>query len=453
MSGFFLKILNMGISASWVVIVVLLARLLLKKAPKWITVLLWAVVAVRLICPVSVESAISLMPSPQTIRKAPDAPRPDIASGFAVLDDPANDYLWSRYFEGVTRPAGHFESIMTLLAFLWIAGILALLIYTLISYLRVRNKIATAVLLRGNIYQGEGVTSPFVFGLIQPKIYLPFCIAEQDAEHVIAHECAHIRRKDYIWKPLGFLLLTLHWFHPLIWLGYILFCRDMELACDEKVVKALDRQGRADYSQALLTCSISKGKLAACPIAFGEVGIKPRIRSILNYRKPAFWVLIAAAVVSLVLAVCFLTNPVEEENMGVQHISAVRVDSDTVELKLQYTYSTGGYSIRSVSEEEGEYSGDGIVDYDGSLGKYRILIKLGDAGFSEKLAEQYPAGKAVELENAPVKMRFKCVYPSDHGVFLYVGFDAPVSIDPVESARMNLFGGVIRIPITQKATQ
>ena len=179
----------------------------------------------------------------------------------------------------------------------------------LVSYLKVKNRIGTAVLLRDNIYQSENVVSPFVLGIIKPKIYLPFCMSEQDMQHVIAHENAHVRRKDHLWKPLGFLVLTLHWFNPLMWLGYVLLCRDIELACDEKVVKELSTEQKADYSQALLTCSVNRRMIAACPLAFGEVSVKDRVKSVLNYKKPAFWIIIVAIALSIIVGVCFLTNP------------------------------------------------------------------------------------------------------------------------------------------------
>ncbi len=312
MSNFFLTIINMSISASWIVLAVLLLRLLLKKAPKWITVLLWGIVAVRLICPFTIESIMSLMPSVETITKAPDAPRPHFESGVTIIDNQVNDYLGGHYYEGVTRPTGHFVDITTILAIVWLVGIVVLLVYTIISYFRVKNKIGTAVLLRDNIYQSENVVSPFVLGIITPKIYLPFHLNAQDMEHVLSHEQAHIHRKDHLWKPLGFLILTLHWFNPLMWLGYVLLCRDIELACDEKVIKALDIQQKADYSQALLTCSVNRRILATCPLAFGEVGVKTRVRSVLNYRKPSFWMIVVAITAIIATGLCFLTNPITD---------------------------------------------------------------------------------------------------------------------------------------------
>ena len=310
MSEIFLTFVNMSISASYIVLAVLILRLLLKKAPKWVTVVLWGVVAVRLVCPFSVESAMSLIPSAETITKAPSASRPHFESGVTIIDNQVNDYLNGHYYEGVTRPAGHFMDITTALAIVWLVGIGILLAYTMISYFRVNNKIGTAVLLRDNIFQSENVFSPFVFGIIKPKIYLPFNMNGQDMEHVIAHENAHIHRKDHWWKPFGFLVLTLHWFNPLMWLGYVLLCGDIELACDEKVIKEFNNEQKADYSEALLSCSVNRRMIAACPLAFGEIGVKTRVKSVLNYKKPTFWIVIVAVIACLVLVVCFLTNPV-----------------------------------------------------------------------------------------------------------------------------------------------
>lgn len=330
MSEFFLNIVNMSISASWIVLAVLLLRLLLKKAPKWINGILWGIVGLRLIMPFSFESIFSLIPSRETISKAPDSPRPHFESGVTIIDNQVNDYLGEHYYEGVTRPTGHFADITTILAIVWIVGIVLLLAYTIISYSRVKNKIGTAVLLRDNIYQSENVVSPFVLGIIRPKIYLPFNINEQDMEHVIAHEQAHINRKDHWWKPLGFLILTLHWFNPLMWLGYVLLCRDIELACDEKVIKELNTEQKADYSQALLTCSVNRRMIAACPIAFGEVGVKDRVKSILNYKKPAFWIIVVAIIASVAVAVCFLTNPTSNKLKDIENRTLNSITEETV---------------------------------------------------------------------------------------------------------------------------
>ena len=313
MSELFLKIINMSISASWLILAVLILRLVLKKAPKWVNVLLWGIVAVRLICPFSFESALSLIPSAETFpEKVISGPSFDIQTGISPVDNRINDYLGDRYFEGVTVPANNGNNIMTILTIVWIIGILLLVAYTIISYRRLHREIDTAVHYKDNIFQSENVSSPFVLGIINPRIYLPFSMNEQDLEHVVAHEQAHIRRKDHWWKPLGFLLLTIYWFNPLMWLAYVLLCRDIELACDEKVIKELGNEQRADYMQALVACSVNRRMIAACPLAFGEVGVKERVKSVMNYKKPAFWVIIIAVIICVGVAACFLTNPKQD---------------------------------------------------------------------------------------------------------------------------------------------
>ena len=313
MNELFLKIINMSISASWLILAVLILRLVLKKAPKWVNVLLWGIVAVRLICPFSFESALSLIPSAETFpEKVISGPSFDIQTGISPVDNRINDYLGDRYFEGVTVPANNGNNIMTILTIVWIIGILLLVAYTIISYRRLHREIDTAVHYKDNIFQSENVSSPFVLGIINPRIYLPFSMNEQDLEHVVAHEQAHIRRKDHWWKPLGFLLLTIYWFNPLMWLAYVLLCRDIELACDEKVIKELGNEQRADYTQALVACSVNRRMIAACPLAFGEVSVKERVKSVMNYKKPAFWVIIIAVIICVGVAACFLTNPKQD---------------------------------------------------------------------------------------------------------------------------------------------
>ena len=318
MSEFFLTIVNMSISASWIVLAVLLLRLLLKKAPKWITVLLWGIVAVRLVCPFTIESVMSLIPSAETI--SPEImidATPEINSGIPILNNTINPVIGESFAPDPTTSANPLQILIPFLAIVWLVGITVMLLYTAISYFKVKRKIGTAVLLCDNIFQSENVVSPFVLGIIKPKIYLPFNMNEQDMSHVIAHEQAHIRRKDHWWKPFGFLLLALYWFNPFMWIGYALLCRDIELACDEKVVKEFNNEQKADYSQALLTCSVNRRIIAACPLAFGEVGVKNRVKSVLNYKKPAFWIVLVAIVASIVVAVCFLTNPKEDTELGI----------------------------------------------------------------------------------------------------------------------------------------
>ena len=314
MNELFLKIINMSISASWLILAVLILRLVLKKAPKWVNVLLWGIVAVRLICPLSFESALSLIPSSETIPLDIEmAAKPTIDSGVPAINSVVNPVLSSSAPpQHVLTSANPLQIWIPILNIIWLIGVGALLLYTAVSYWRLCRKVDTAVRYKGNIFQSENVSSPFVLGIIKPRIYLPFNMNGQDLEHVVAHEQAHIRRKDHWWKPLGFLLLTIHWFNPLMWLAYVLLCRDIELACDEKVIKELGNEQRADYMQALVACSVNRRMIAACPLAFGEVGVKERVKSVMNYKKPAFWVIIIAVIICVGVAACFLTNPKQD---------------------------------------------------------------------------------------------------------------------------------------------
>ena len=310
MNELFLKIINMSISASWLVLAVLLLRFVLKKAPKWVNVLLWGIVAVRLAFPFSIESALSLIPSAETI--PPNIgmnTTPTINSGINAINNAVNPIISQSNTPMAGASVNPLQITIGIFEYIWIFGMIALALYTAISYWRLHRKVDTAVRYKDNIFQSENVKSPFVLGIIKPRIYLPFNMNGQDLEHVVAHEQAHIHRKDHWWKPLGFLLLTIHWFNPLMWLAYVLLCRDIELACDEKVIKELGNEQRADYMQALVACSVNRRMIAACPLAFGEVGVKERVKSVMNYKKPAFWVIIIAVIICLGVAVCFLTNP------------------------------------------------------------------------------------------------------------------------------------------------
>ncbi len=449
MTDFFLKIFNMSISASYLILAVLLFRLLLKKAPKWVAVVLWGLVAVRLVLPAPPPNPLSLIPGTETVSpQIMTDPTPSIQSGIPVLNDTVNPIIGEVFAPAPGASVNPLQIWIPVLAGVWLAGMAAMLIYTAVSYFRIKKKIGTAVLLRDNLFQSERVISPFVLGIVKPKIYLPFAMTEKDLPHVIAHEQAHIQRKDHLWKPLGFLLLTLHWFNPLMWLGYILLCRDIELACDEKVVKTLDRELRADYSQALLNCSVNRRMIAACPIAFGETGVKSRVKSVLHYKKPAFWLLIAAVLVFTGVAVFFLTDPLTDDNTGAKSLSLEWRDEQTVEFELRYAFPQGpSYSVRYVPENEGEYIGDGMIPYDGNLGKYRVLIEFGDMEPSKAFREKFCTGKPVELENTPIRILAKCAHPSGHGFVLYLGFDRPISVPSIKG-KLGTFGGTLKIPVT-----
>ena len=313
MNELFLKIINMSISASWLVLAVLILRFVLKKAPKWINVLLWGIVAIRLICPFSFESTLSLIPSAETIplNIGMDT-TPTINSGISAINNAVNPIISQSNTPMAGASVNLLQITIGIYEYIWIFGMIALALYTAISYWRLCRKVDTAVRYKDNIFQSENVSFPFVLGIIKPRIYLPFKMNGQYLEHVVAHEQAHICRKDHWWKPLGFLLLMIHWFNPLMWLAYVLLCRDIELACDEKVIKELGNEQRGDYTQALVACSINRRMIAACPLAFGEVSVKERVKSVMNYKKPAFWVIIISVIVCVGVAVCFLTNPKQD---------------------------------------------------------------------------------------------------------------------------------------------
>lgn len=330
MDDVFLKLVNLSISASWLILAVLVLRFVLKKAPKWVMPLLWGVVALRLVCLFSIESALSLIPSAETIpSEIVTETREPVLYEQATLDIVTNPTLPSaaEVPVGVSRQQAQVD--FNIYSILWLAGMSALLVHALVSAGKLKRKLATAILLRDNIYESEFVDSPFVFGVVKPNIYLPMHMDEGTAAYVIAHEHAHLARRDHWWKVLGYLVLALHWFNPLVWVAYILFCRDIELACDEKVVRGLDGAARADYSQALLSCAAPKRAVAACPLAFGEGNIKTRVKSALHYKKPAFWVAAAAVLAVVIVAVCFLTNPRSERGSLVwaQKLNAADVAS------------------------------------------------------------------------------------------------------------------------------
>ena len=311
MSELFLKIVNMSISASWIVVAVLALRFCLKKAPKWVNVLLWGIVAVRMVFPFSIESVLSLIPSAETISPTIMMEQtPSVQTGVPVLNHVINPVISGSLTPAPGASANPLQIWIPVLAWIWLFGIAALFLYSAVSYWCLRRKVCEAVILRDNIYQSENVCSPFVLGIIRPKIYLPYHMDSREMGHVIAHEQTHICRRDHWWKPLGFLLLTIHWFNPLMWLSYVLLCRDIELACDEKVIREMSNEQRADYTQALVACSVDRRLIAACPLAFGEIGVKERVKSVMNYKKPAFWIVLASVIVCAVIAVCFLTNPI-----------------------------------------------------------------------------------------------------------------------------------------------
>ena len=381
MDDVFLKLVNLSISASWLILAVLVLRVVLKKAPKWVMPLLWGVVALRLVCLFSIESALSLIPSAETIpSEIVTETREPVLYEQATLDIVTNPTLPSaaEVPVGVSRQQAQVD--FNIYSVLWLAGMAALLVHALVSAEKLKRKLATAILLRDNIYESEFVDSPFVFGVVKPNIYLPMHMDEGTAAYVIAHERAHLARRDHWWKVLGYLVLALHWFNPLVWVAYILFCRDIELACDEKVVKGLDGAARADYSQALLSCAAPGRAVAACPLAFGEGNIKTRVKSALHYKKPAFWVAAAAVLAVVIVAVCFLTNPRSD------------IDAETL-------LGTSRGEITRISVKMGEASSG--EEYRMSTEEIKTVLSLLDAAEYERL------GSASAMQECYARLYFE----------------------------------------------
>ncbi len=313
MSDVFIKLVNMSITASWMVLAVVVLRLMLKKAPRWLSCLLWGAVGLRLVLPFSFESVLSLIPSTETIRTTALVGRPfEVNVGVPAIDETVNGYLGGHYYEGVTVPTDTFWDTAAIVTLVWVIGVAVMLAYSVVSYIRLHKTVAVSLRERENIFVCDAIDSPFIFGIIRPRIYLPSTLTEEQKRHVIAHEQAHLKRRDHWFKPLGFALLSVYWFNPVLWVAYILFCRDIEAACDEKVIAAMDAQGKKSYSEALVSCSMHRRKIMVCPLAFGEVGVKARIRSILHYKKPTVWILAASLILCTVAGVCLLTDPPED---------------------------------------------------------------------------------------------------------------------------------------------
>ena len=311
MAAVFLKLLNLSISASWLVLAVLVLRLVSKRSPKWMNVLLWGIVALRLMLPFSIESALSLIPSAETL--SPEIvrfdPAPTITSGVEFIDNAVNPSL-SESFAAAPLASVNPLYVWTYLAgWVWLIGLGVMLLYALVSYLRLRRHVSVSLCVRENIYLCDAISSPFILGVVKPRIYLPSGLDEVQRQNVLSHERAHLARRDHWWKPLGFALLAVYWFNPVLWLAYALLCRDIELACDERVIRTMDESAVKTYSTVLLACSMPRKAVITCPLAFGEVGVKERVRNALRYKKPAFWVIAASVTVCIVVAVCFLTNP------------------------------------------------------------------------------------------------------------------------------------------------
>lgn len=310
MEDIFIKILNMSITASYFVVALVILRAVFRKIPRWLSCALWGLVGLRLILPFSFESILSLVPSSETIPAGIIyESSPHITSGIGIVDAAAEHILYRTAAPNPSESANPLQIITIIAAAVWLSGIAAMLIYTAVSYILRKRKTAESIKAENGTYLCDGIGSPFILGVIKPKIFIPSNTPEADTPLIISHEKAHIKRLDHLWKPLGFLILSVYWFNPLMWIAYILLCRDIEAACDEKVLKNKGADIKKGYSEALINCSSQRRLITACPLAFGETDVKSRIKNILSYKKPTLWIVISALVISIVLSVCFMTNP------------------------------------------------------------------------------------------------------------------------------------------------
>lgn len=356
MNTLFLDFLNISITASYIILAVILVRLIFPKIPRKFICILWAIAGIRLVLPFSLESVFSLIPSAETV--PPDivmSHSPAIHSGIPMLNSVVNPVISYALAPDVSASVNPLQILTGIAWNVWIIGIAVLLVYGIVSYLKVRKSVSDAVLLNGNIWQSEKVVSPFILGIMKPKIYIPYGMDGEIRDHVVAHENAHLKRRDHWIKPLGFLLLAVYWFNPLIWVAYILLCKDIERACDEKVISQMNEETRKDYASALLECAVNRRRIAACPLAFGETGLKERVKGIMNYKKPAFWVIVIAVTACIAASVCFLTNP-KSQNEYTELGYRLNITEDTYTMTTQLPDKTEKKSFKVGKGTKGELS-------------------------------------------------------------------------------------------------
>lgn len=407
----FLHLFNVSVSASFLVAAVLVLRFIFKKVPKWLTVFLWALVGIRLILPFSVESALSLIPSAEMIPTEIMSVDPTKThdTTFGLIDNPTYSDIFNSTV--VVDDVDSFQLDVMFASYGWLIGVAMLLLYALVSYLRLRHTVRVSMPYKDNVWLCDSVKSPFILGVFRPKIYLPSDMDEETAQLVLRHEKEHIKRKDHIWKPLGFVLLSVYWFNPVMWLAYVLLCRDIELACDEKVISEMATEDKKAYSEALFSCSQPKSAISACPVAFGEVGVKKRIKSVLDYKKPAFWLVAVAVVVSVVVALCFMTDP-KEKNGGQNYIDGVDKISELSFPMKEILRSAQSYTIYegvSTTDNYFKFDSDNRYTYN-QIYHFFDYLTLGELADGTVNPKQEPKSDGIikiqTADHAPVTVIF-----------------------------------------------
>ena len=460
MSAVFLKILNLSINATWLILAVMVLRLLMKRAPRWITCIMWAFVAVRLVCPFSLESALSLLPSGEVI--PPDIAterEPVIYSGISVINQTVNPVITESFAPEPGASANPLQIVLAVAALVWVAGMILMLCYAIISFFLLKRKVRASIPVEDGIMICDEVKSPFILGVFRPVIYLPSSLSGQTYEMVKAHETAHIRRFDHWWKPLGFALLAVYWFNPACWIAYILLCRDIEEACDEKVIRDKGREYAAAYSEALLALSMPRRVIAACPLAFGENDVKTRVKGVLHYKKPAFWVILCALVGCVVMAVCFLTNPISE-NGDRDQAGTEGSQDETVLLQTESFFSEDenkdlktwqavaehtekqledmeGVETARITVTEDENNGmqvDVVLACAQTVQKIEDKKELQDS-VEKTLTKMFPQGTEINVKTITMKDIEEILSSSEfYGVFNDVPRPTPINLDAMEGA-------------------
>lgn len=313
MKYIFLEFLKMSVISSILVLVLIAFRLIFRKAPRYILCILWLLVAIRLICPISVKTSVSVIPESFSNESSVFLSMNFIESGNTNMKDEASTNLDNTIIQITKEPEQPKTDIIYVISLIWSLGVFVMLLYSVYSYLRIKKRVIICVPHSKRVYLSDGISSPFILGVFKPKIYIPSSTDQDELKYVLAHERAHIKRFDHVWKPLGYILLSLHWYNPLIWISYSLLCRDIETACDEKVIKEYCTEEKKSYSAALLNASIERKMLTTCPLAFGEIGVKARIKRVLNYKKPMFWIIILAIAAAFAIALFFVTDPIKKE--------------------------------------------------------------------------------------------------------------------------------------------
>lgn len=383
----FSALLNRAVAATLLLLAVCVYRALSPKAPKWSRLFLWALAGLRLCLPFSIRSAWSLVPSEKILdyETAQYAAKPEITSGIAALNQAVNPAFGESFAATPAASANPLQIWMHFAGIVWAVGVLALLLAALVSVWKLRRRVQASIELTKGVRLCDAIDTPFLLGLFRPTVYLPSQLSQQERDVVLAHEAAHKTHGDCIWKLLGYGILCAYWFYPPVWLGYALFCRDLELACDERAVKRLSLEGKKRYASVLLSCSVPRGSFPVCPLAFGEVSVKERVKRVLE-KKPAKALIALALAVCLVIGVCFLTAKQDEQIYGLSAGSYVMDEADAVQiLPSRVTFRMSGnrhefvFMLSPISSYymAGDYTiNDGFVTC--SDGTYTLVFKIQD---------------------------------------------------------------------------